>query len=322
MDIYFHPTVPESERRELMASNLWRPMLQLIKKAAPLVALKCIGFRSDLKKVSLGNDVGLHIVSLSQHNGNYNLEAADFPLSHACTTQASSKKSGYIVNAAFKRGSNAANAFAAAVKYANPEECLIERINNDIVWRYRANVSHTTGSGGKYDIKDAVSSAAVNSLLDAYAHGVTEDMLTPELRGAMDKLRKHKADSEERVATRTTRIKTMFTNDKWYVAYYSHSHGEGYYLAAFNAYAKACSTSDAPAPEILMPLQYYRNLADLPEEVVAKLTMMAVVVKGKDSEMMFLDKQKLFPARDVFVDGANYMCDTRGGYFSSVAFDR
>lgn len=320
MDIYFHPTVPESERQGLMASNLWRPTLQLITKAAPLVALKCIRFRADLKRVALGNDVGLHIVSLSQHSGSYNLEAADFPLNRSCTTQASSKKSGYVVNAAFKRGSNAANAFAVAVKDADPKECLIERINSDIVWRYRANVSHTTSSSGKYDIKDAVSSAAINSLLDAYAHGVTEDMLTPELRGAMDKLRKHKADSEERIATRTTRIKTMFTNDKWYVAY--HGHGEGYYLAAFNAYAKACSISDAPAPEILMPLRYYRNLADLPEEVVAKLTMMAVVVKGKEPDMLFMDKQTLFPARDVFVDGANYMCDTRGGNFSSVAFDR
>lgn len=320
MDIYFHPTVPESERRELMASDLWRPTLQLITKAAPLVALKCIRFRADLKRVALGNDVGLHIVSLSQHNGSYNLETADFPLNRSCTTQASSKKSGYVVNAAFKRKSNAASAFAAAVKYANPEQCLIERINNDIVRRYRSNVSHITSSSGKYDIKDAVSSAAINSLLDAYAHGVTEDMLTPELRGAMDKLRKHKADSEERMATRTTRIKTMFTNDKWYVAY--HGHGEGYYLAAFNAYARACSTSDATAPEILMPLRYYRNLADLPEEVVAKLTMMAVVVKGKEPDMLFMDKQALFPARDAFVDGANYMCDTRGGNFSSVAFDR
>lgn len=318
MDIYFHPTVSESERHELMASNLWRPTLQLIKKAASLVALKCIGFRSG--RVSLGNDIGLHVVSLSQHGGNYNLETADLPLNRSCTTQASSKKSGYIVNAAFRRGSNAASAFAIAVKCANPEECLIERVRNDIVWRYRDNVANTTGSSGKYNIKDAVSTAAINSLLDAYAHGVTEDMLTPELRGAMDKLRKHKADSEERVTTRTTRIKRMFTNDKWYVACYGN--GEGYYLAAFIAHARACSPNDAPVPEILMPLQYYRNLADLPEEVVAKLTMMAVVVKGKEPEMTFLDKQKLFPARDVYVDGANYMCDTRGPNFSSVAFDR
>ena len=317
MDMYFHPAVSESERHELMASNLWRPTLQLIKKATPSVALKCIGFRSG--RVSLGNDIGLHIVTISHHGDSYHLETADFPLNRSCTTQASSKKSGYVVNAAFNR-SKAASAFRGAVKGADPKECLIERINNDIVWRYRANVSDTTGSRGKYDIKDAVSTAAINSLLDAYAHGVTEDMLTPELRGAMDQLRKYKSDSEERVTSRATRISTMFTNDKWYVTCYGN--GNGYYLAAFNAHAKACSLNDAPVPEILMPLQYYRNLADLPEEVVAKLTMMALVVKGKYPATMFLDKQKLFPASDVFIDGANYVCDTRGVNFSSVAFDR
>ena len=318
----FHPIVSESERRELMKSDLWRPTLRFIKKGAPSVALKCIGFTSSpVRRVFLGNDAGLYIASLSYHSGAYNLETAHLPLGRDRTTQATSKKSGYVVNAAFNK-SNAADTFRASVEEADPEKCLKNRLNNDIVWRYQANIASTLGDGN-YNVKATISPAAANTLLDAYAHGATEDMLTPELRDVMDKIRKYRSNIEERRALRATRLRMMFGNDKWYVAC---SVGRlapditEYYLAAFNAYARACD--DSVASEILMPLQYYRNLADLPEEVVAKLTMMAVVVKGNDSETRFLDKQKLFPASDVTLDGANYMCDIRGPGLSIVVFDR
>jgi len=318
----FHPVVPESERRELMKSDLYRPMLKFIAKAAPLVALKCIGFNSkDVRRVFLGNDAGLYIAGLSYHSGSYNLETSNLPLGRDRTTQAASKKSSYVVNAAFNK-SKAADAFRDSVKEADPEKCLKKRVGDDIVWRYQTNIASTLGDGN-YNVRATISPPVINTLLDAYAHAATEDMLTPELRDAMDKIRKYRSNIEERRALRATRLRTMFGNDKWYVVC---SVGRlnpdvtEYYLAAFNAYARACD--DSVAPKILMPLQCYRNLADLPEEVVAKLTMMAVVVKGNDSETRFLDKQKLFPVRDVIVDGANYMCDIRGPGLSVVTFDR
>ena len=322
MDMYFHPVVSESERRELMASDLYRPMLKFIAKAAPLVALKCIGFSSrGVRRVFLGNDAGLYIASLSYHSGSYNLETANLPLGREFTTQAVSKKLSYIVNTAFNK-SKAADAFRALVEEADPEKFLEKRVSDDIVWRYQFNIASTLGDG-KYNVKATISPAAANTLLDAYAHGTPEDMLTPELRDVMDKIRKYRFNIEERRALRATRLSKMFSSDKWYVACSVgrlHPDVTEYYLAAFNAYAKTCD--DSVAPKILMPLQCYRNLADLPEEVVAKLTMMAVVVKGNDSETRFFDKQKLFPASDVILDGANYMCDIRGSGLSVVTFDR
>lgn len=327
----FHPSVTESDRAKVMASDLYRPMLQLIKKtsqrypAAP--RLQCVAYEDSVSKtVRLGTAEGLHVVALANSPGTFRAETADHSLSRKSGSTASmSVKVNYVVNALFKPDSRAEGMLSRALDRADAAKCM-----NDAVMTFTRRVHHNIRSEigrSASRLSDAISNQAVDNLLAAYAAGITEDALTPELRAAMDKLRDTKKQSVERSTVVSTRMDTMFKNDKWLVVCLADN--AGYFVASYNALGAArmyVQDMVEAVPDVSMPLRYYAKLSDLPgdlyESLMARLTMMSVIARPKVGTHEFFDAQKFFPTRDLVIEGAGFVCDTRHNQYCIVTFDR
>lgn len=323
----FHPAVSDNTRAQIETSVLYRPMLEFIRKVAKhhpdAPRLQCLG--GNACDARIGTPDRLHVASLS-YSDKFYLSVYDHSISSVSKTVVSTgKKWQYTVNAAFRQDSAAANRLKNKLWYADINKVFKDLVMNTFR-RTRMAIREEVGRSPPR-LSDAISNLAVDGLLEAYASGVTEDMLTPQLREAVHKLRTTCKESTDRSAAYGTRMNTMFSNDKWLVVCLPEA--DGYFVGAYNARIAADIYNQHQTesmPDISMPLTYYPRLTDLPgdmhESLMAKLTMMSMIAKpklrGADD---FVDAQKLFFCEDLLVEGARFIGDHRTAY-TYMTFDR
>ena len=326
VDAAFHPTVPHDMRQKVINSNLYRPMLRILQAhSTPEKPLMCIAVKGDPDPantdLTIGTQERLVVLSLMQRGDNYWASTADSPFNpRRCSTVASSTKAAYIATALCRPNTSASDSLRRSLSDASPWKLL----ESSIVSMGRAHERHIRENMDEpRSTRFSFSTDALAQLSESYAMGLPEGALSPELRRVLGEVRATVVKRDRLKAAIADRLTSMFANDKVFIVQLPDDNGV--FVGVYNAmgiHNRVLYGKDTLI-DIKTPLTYYPTLDampdDLREPLMAKLTMMSVVIGSKG--IAFNDSAKFFPGEDTVIEGANYIADLRQE-MCWVTFDR
>jgi hypothetical protein len=331
LDTVFHPLVSAEKRYEASRSPMYKPMLRLLSHMqairTPLVCYDVLTPNEDYKHrktLCLGTPERYCVMTLSEEHDGFRVEQSNNPFNPDAVTTITLTKNVGRLTAPFVRKGGKPTKQGGAINgtwndRANPAKVFdntVGPIGFQLMWyiekqdnrRLERRDSHVTKVIGEDD---------ANQLLCAYATHTSHDVLTPSLRGALQKVREHHETGIAAKNELTRRVDSMFANDKMLIIHLPDD--GGYFYGEYRYDNMSRRTEVTPLghsrTKVIMPLTYYRTLEDMPpalyEKVMAKLTMMSVVTQSYVTAGAYRDERKFFPDSDTIIESAKYIADLR-----------
>lgn len=322
----FHPTVSQTMQQKVINSDLYRPMMRILRAhSTPEKPLMCIAVEEDPNPnkiiAVIGTQERLAVLSLQQVGSNYWASTMMSPLNwRRSSTVVSTEKAAYLATVLCKPSTSAAKSLSQSLKNASQWKVF----ESSIVTMARAHERHIQKTTQEpRDTRFSFSSDTLARLAESYAMGVPEDALDPATRRQLGEIRAT-VTKRNRLKTETAeRLTPMFANDKVFIVQLPDD--DGIFVGIYNSsgvHNRVLSGKDTLI-DIKMPLTYYPAFDALPDDLreplMAKLTMMSVIVGSRGAG--FTDDTKFFPDSDTVIEGANYIADVRQD-MCWVTFDR
>lgn len=306
MDNMFLPDVPMNERKLLMMSDAYRFAVQVVSNTANLFVDKVfVSFASGERKptVIFSTAQRVKVLRLSYANPKWIAETRQSVDTMAWSFLAESERLTYLAKAMTNSRTKARRTLVDTIDYMT-----YDKAERNAVLTCVRNAYHRLINSRRLTMnyRDMLNSDAIGALLKVFFNEVSPLEVSNEHRQAFETVR---TEREKRRNTRsevTGLMTELFAHPKWLISYVS---GDGYRVSGIDV---ACTWENIISSEhatrdtskmygTTRPLQFYKTLEDLPEDIkdnlMGRLTLNKMHFKNQYAQLVYaVEPHDLIPA--------------------------